>query len=306
MKCYQIKEKMEPVTPKNFQNLPYQYVITMKSAEWNRKKAVFDIGMDLDPDLQDTRSTRAEVNYDSLTGGFNIPARENVPGDNHVFAFSLDEKGVIFIDDEGFCNAVIRKIANTKRLVNPCLERFLYDFLEQIICDDRKMLESYDHTLDELEDRILDGNTEGVLEQIAEIRNDLRDLKIHYTQLIDVCQELEENENHFFKDENERYFHLVAQRIERLLEMLLTLVDFTIQLREFCQSKIDEKQNRNLAFLTIISSIFMPLTLIAGWYGMNFKYMPELDKVWAYPLVFVVSVMIVVVCIVFFKKNKWF
>ena len=306
MKCYQIKEKMEPVTPKNFQNLPYQYVITMKSAEWNRKKAVFDIGMDLDPDLQDTRSTRAEVNYDSLTGGFNIPARENVPGDNHVFAFSLDEKGVIFIDDEGFCNAIIRKIANTKRLVNPCLERFLYDFLEQIICDDRKMLESYDHTLDELEDQILDGNTEGVLEQIAEIRNDLRDLKIHYTQLIDVCQELEENENHFFKDENERYFHLVAQRIERLLEMLLTLVDFTIQLRDFCQSKIDEKQNRNLAFLTIISSIFMPLTLIAGWYGMNFKYMPELDKVWAYPLVFVVSVMIVVVCIVFFKKNKWF
>lgn len=297
---------MEPVTPKNFQNLPYQYVITMKSAEWKRKKAVFDIGMDLDPDLQDTRSTRAEVNYDSLTGGFNIPARENVPGDNHVFAFSLDEKGVIFIDDEGFCNTVIRKIANTKRLVNPCLERFLYDFLEQIICDDRKMLESYDHTLDELEDQILDGNTEGVLEQIAEIRNDLRDLKIHYTQLIDVCQELEENENHFFKDENERYFHLVAQRIERLLEMLLTLVDFTIQLREFCQSKIDEKQNRNLAFLTIISSIFMPLTLIAGWYGMNFKYMPELDKVWAYPLVFVVSVMIVVVCIVFFKKNKWF
>ena len=306
MKCYQIKEKMEPVTPKNFQNLPYQYVITMKSAEWNRKKAVFDIGMDLDPDLQDTGSTRAEVNYDSLTGGFNIPARENVPGDNHLFAFSLDEKGVIFIDDEGFCNAIIRKIANTKRLVNPCLERFLYDFLEQIICDDRKMLEGYDHTLDELEDQILDGNTEGVLEQIAEIRNDLRDLKIHYTQLIDVCEEFEENENHFFKDENERYFHLVAQRIERLLEMLLTLVDFTIQLREFCQSKIDEKQNRNLAFLTIISSIFMPLTLIAGWYGMNFKYMPELDKVWAYPLVFVVSVMIVVVCIVFFKKNKWF
>ena len=306
MKCYQIKEKMEPVTPKNFQNLPYQYVITMKSSEWNRKKSRFDIGMDLDPELQDTGSTRAEVNYDSVTGGFNIPARENVPGENHVFTFSLDEKGVIFIDDEGFCNAIIRKIANTKRLVNPCLERFLYDFLEQIICDDRKMLEGYDHTLDELEDQILDGNTEGVLEQIAEIRNDLRDLKIHYTQLIDVCQEFEENENHFFKDENERYFHLVAQRIERLLEMLLTLVDFTIQLREFCQSKIDEKQNRNLAFLTIISSIFMPLTLIAGWYGMNFKYMPELDKVWAYPLVFVVSVMIVVICIVFFKKNKWF
>ena len=107
---------MEPVTPKNFQNLPYQYVITMKSAEWNRKKAVFDIGMDLDPDLQDTGSTRAEVNYDSLTGGFNIPARENVPGDNHVFAFSLDEKGVIFIDDEGFSRAVPVRLPGTDHL----------------------------------------------------------------------------------------------------------------------------------------------------------------------------------------------
>lgn len=306
MKCYRIMEKMEPVTPKDFKNLPYQYVVIMKSAEWNRKKAQFDIGMDLDLDLRDAGSTRAEVNYDSITGGFNIPARENVPGENHVFAFSLDEKGIIFIDDEGFCNSIVRRISNSKRLVNPCLERFLYDFLEQIIRDDRKMLEDYDHTLDELEDRILGGNTDGVLDQIAEIRNDLRDLKIHYTQLIDVCQEFEENENHFFKAENERYFHLVAQRIERLLDMLLTLVDFTIQLREFCQSKIDEKQNKNLGFLTIISSIFMPLTLIAGWYGMNFKYMPELDKVWAYPLVFVVSVMIVVVCIFYFKKNKWF
>ena len=199
MKCYRIKEKMEPVAPKKFQDLPYQYVITMKSAEWNRKKALFDIGMDLDPDLQDTGSTRAEVNYDSVTGGFNIPARENVPGENHVFTFSLDEKGVIFIDDEGFCNAVIRKIANTKRLVNPCLERFLYDFLEQIICDDRKMLEDYDHTLDELEDRILNGNTDGVLEKIADIRNELRDLTIHDTKLIAVCAELEGNETKTFK-----------------------------------------------------------------------------------------------------------
>ena len=303
---YLIKDKLEEATYEECLKRKYIYVATVDKEEFKRNSELFNMGIDMEFDPSNAPVSCVKVNYDSLTGGFNIPARENVPGDNHVFAFSLDEKGVIFIDDEGFCNAVIRKISNTKRLVNPCLERFLYDFLEQIICDDRKMLESYDHTLDELEDQILDGNTEGVLEQIAEIRNDLRDLKIHYTQLIDVCQELEENENHFFKDENERYFHLVAQRIERLLEMLLTLVDFTIQLREFCQSKIDEKQNRNLAFLTIISSIFMPLTLIAGWYGMNFKYMPELDKVWAYPLVFVVSVMIVVVCIVFFKKNKWF
>lgn len=60
-----------------------------------------------------------------------------------------------------------------------------------------------------------------------------------------------------------------------------------------------------VALLTIITSIFMPLTLIAGWYGMNFRYMPELEFKWAYPAVIAVSVLIVIVSLVFFKKKKW-
>ena len=60
-----------------------------------------------------------------------------------------------------------------------------------------------------------------------------------------------------------------------------------------------------MALLTIISSIFMPLTLIAGWYGMNFKYMPELEYKAAYPIVIVISIAIVILSLVFFKKKKW-
>ena len=55
----------------------------------------------------------------------------------------------------------------------------------------------------------------------------------------------------------------------------------------------------------MITSIFLPLTLIAGWYGMNFRYMPELNWPWSYPIVFVVCIVIVVACLVFFKKKKW-
>ena len=57
--------------------------------------------------------------------------------------------------------------------------------------------------------------------------------------------------------------------------------------------------------MTIVTSIFMPLTLIAGWYGMNFKYMPELEAKAAYPVVIAVSVAIVVISLWFFKKKKW-
>ena len=57
--------------------------------------------------------------------------------------------------------------------------------------------------------------------------------------------------------------------------------------------------------LTVVTTIFMPLTLIAGWYGMNFKYMPELDSVLGYPVVIIASILIAVAGIIFFKLKKW-
>ena len=60
-----------------------------------------------------------------------------------------------------------------------------------------------------------------------------------------------------------------------------------------------------MTLLTVITSIFMPLTLIVGWYGMNFKYMPELEKKAAYPIVIIVSIVIVILSLIFFKKKKW-
>ena len=77
------------------------------------------------------------------------------------------------------------------------------------------------------------------------------------------------------------------------------------QLRDLIQSQLDERQNRIMTVLTVITSIFLPLTLIAGWYGMNFRYMPELEWRWSYPAVLVVSVLIVVFCLIWFRKKKW-
>ncbi|MCR5384397.1 MAG: magnesium transporter CorA [Saccharofermentans sp.] len=305
MQSYRIDERLEPVTPESYRGLDYQFVVVMNEEEWKKRSADFDMGIELEIHAQNVVSTRAEVNYDSITGAFRILNRAAIAETPKTFAFSLDEKGIIFIDNEGLAGEIVRKIAQTRKLVNPCLERFLYDFLEQIIYADAEYLGAYDRRLDAIEKEIFAGQTEQQLKAITEIRNDLRDLNLHYEELIDVCQELEENENRFFRAENERYFHLVNQRIQRLDERVASLAGFTVQLRDLCQTKTDEKQNKNLAFLTVISSIFMPLTLIVGWYGMNFRYMPELDSRWGYPITIVVSVVIVVVSLLFFKKKKW-
>jgi len=118
-------------------------------------------------------------------------------------------------------------------------------------------------------------------------------------------QEFEENENNFFKQDNIRFFRLFSNRVSRLLDTVNSLLDYTVQIRDTYESRLGDKQNHIMTLLTVVTAVFMPLTLIVGWYGMNFKYMPELNSVFGYPAVIIVSVLIAVGSLVFFKLKKW-
>lgn len=302
---YKIGERIEEFNPTTFENIDFQYIAVVSSEEWVNSNRKFDMGIEWDIDLAEISDTRATVNIDSLTGTFSIPSRKDIFGPQHRFAFALDEKGVVFIDDEGFASKIIEKIASTKKCINPCLERFLYDFLESIIHRDFILLEKYDVRLDQIESDILSGKAEDVIRELSDIRSELRDLRSHYAQLLDLSQEFEEDENGFFKDSNERYFRLVSRRVQTLHDLTTSLSDYAAQVRDLNQTQIDIKQNRIMTVLTVITSIFMPLTLITGWYGMNFVYMPELQSPFAYPVVITVSILIFAGSLIFFKLKKW-
>ena len=302
---YYIKDTLEKTKKLDFKGRNGQFVAVLTSAEWLENREKFDMGIEMDIDLSAIHSTKAEVNYDSLTGTFSIPDRDNISSPNTNFAFALDEKGIVFIDDSGFVDKTIGNIISSKRWTIPSLERFIYDFLEQIVSRDRIILERVDKELDTVESNILDGEGKDPSQRVSRIRSDLRDLRTHYEQLIDLGEELEENENDFFNTDNIRYFRLFTPRVSRLRDMTASLREFSIQIRDLYQSQLDIKQNRTMALLTVITTIFMPLTLIAGWYGMNFRYMPELEFKWAYPAVIAVSIAIVIISLIFFKKKKW-
>ena len=302
---YLIKNTLEKASLPDFKAGNAKYVAVLTSAEWLENRDSFDMGIEMDIDLSSVNSTKAEVNYDSLTGTFSLPDRKDLSKPNTNFAFALDEKGIVFIDDNGYVEDAINSIISSKRWALPSLERFIYDFLEQIVIRDQAVLESFDKELDTLESEILGGEEKDPSQKVSGIRSDLRELRVHYEQLMDLGQELEENENNFFSKDNTRYFHLFTQRVSRLHDITASLRDYSIQIRDLYQSQLDKKQNRIMTLLTVITSIFMPLTLIAGWYGMNFKYMPELEYKAAYPVIIVISIAIVAVCLIFFKKKKW-
>jgi magnesium transporter len=86
--------------------------------------------------------------------------------------------------------------------------------------------------------------------------------------------------------------------IEVYREMLSGMVDIYL-------SSVSNRLNSVMKVLTIIATIFMPLTFIAGIYGMNFKYMPELEWHWGYPAVWLIVVIIGISMLIYFKKKKW-
>ncbi len=302
---YLIEENLREISREDLKKADKQYVAVLSSQEWKSGRDSFEMGIDIEPDMSEIYTTKAEVNYDSLTGTFSIPSRKNLSGEDSKFAFALDEKGIVFIDDSGKAQELIDHIIRVKKWKFPSLERFIYDFLDQIVIDDLRLMEKYERELDSMEKSILDEEDTNPTIRLNDIRSDIRDLRIHYEQLMDMGQEFEENENNFFKAENLRYFRLFLNRMARLHDTSTSLRDYTMQLRDQYKAHLDVKQNRIMTILTVVTTIFMPLTLIVGWYGMNFRYMPELDWRWSYPIVIAASILIVIACLCFFKKKKW-
>ena len=302
---YLIRQTLVPTEFAQLKSSGEQYVAVLTPAQWAVQKESFDMGIDIEPQTGEIHSTKAEVNYDSLTGTFSIPDRSNME-ETSRFAFALDEKGIVFIDDCGVAQQIIHEIKRTKKWRLPSLERFIYDFLEMIINLDRDRLESYDSELGKIENLIEREDAElDSVERANEIRGDLRILRVHYEQLLDFTQELEENENNFFKPDNLRYFRLFSNRIERFRDTAKAVEDHAVQIRDIYKAHTDIKQNRIMTVLTVVTTIFMPLTLIVGWYGMNFRYMPELDSVWGYPVIIAVSLLVLIGSLLYFEKKKW-
>ena len=304
---YAVHESLTPYSLAEIKSLPAEvpFVAILNSREWREIGEELGIEIDMEMDLDAPRETKAVVNRDSLTGSFSIPDRQQISGARHTFSFALNERGVVLVEEGDYIAQKVAQISQTKKWRLPGLERFLYDLLETIIAQDLPLLETMEKRMNTIEEAILRGEVEAYPQALNDIRGDLLDLRVHYEQLIDLGQELEENENGFFHEENLRYFHMFTERVMRLQDMVSGQREYVVQLRDLIQVQMDVKQNRIMTLLTVITSIFLPLTLIAGWYGMNFKYMPELNWKYSYPAVILVSVGIVIACIRYFKKKKW-
>lgn len=184
-------------------------------------------------------------------------------------------------------------------------EKAMYAFFKNMFKGDSKNLEEIEEKVTDIDDSVIHDCSEEIREKILDLRYEILRLKKYYEQFEEIFEELCDNDNEIISEDGLKYFGILDNRCERLLRQVMTLWEYVVQVRESYQAQIDIEQNRIMKVFTFMTSIFLPLTLIAGWYGMNLQ-MPEYSSKIAYPIVIVVSVIICVVWIIFFKKKGWF
>lgn len=223
-----------------------------------------------------------------------------------------DKKTSVFIRQNLF--AVIEPDSETEenfiKTVNAhknpvTLEKLIYDFLLSLTHNDSRELDEIELLISELEDAVLtDGKTDDLNNELLKIKRKLLKLRVFYEQLSDISDILLKNENKLLSDKKLKLFRDYGRGTDKLISKIDMLRESLVQLREAYQASIDLKLNNTMKIFTVIATVFLPLTLITSWYGMNFKYMPELGWKYGYLFVIILSILVAVFCIVLFKKKK--
>lgn len=207
-------------------------------------------------------------------------------------------------------DAVLREMVST-RLANQERPYTAADVLRSIFAhmfsDDMNQLHQIEDGLAALEMEVIENSNKiaDITKRLLDVRKTLLILNRYYTAMFDMLEDLEENLNTIFTREEITHFRIYTNKANRLLDEISHLQEYATQVREAYQSQLDIQQNKVMQFFTVITAIFFPLTLIAGWYGMNLK-MPEYGSAVSYPVLIAVSIVTVTGLLIYFKKKKWF
>lgn len=183
-------------------------------------------------------------------------------------------------------------------------DRILYNLIDKMTSKDYAMLTNLESEISDAEEDVLEGKTKDYIKDIVLLKNKLLFLKKQYEPLLDVVEDLTENENGIINEKSKAYFVILFNRIERLNRKVGNLRDYVTQTRESYQAQLDISQNKIMKLFTVLTAVFSPLTLIVGWYGMNFSTMPELRWKYGYAFVIFLSLAVLSVCLWIFKKKK--
>jgi len=180
-----------------------------------------------------------------------------------------------------------------------------YSMMDSIVDHYFVIMEKLGDRFEELEDAVVSNPEPGILPTIYNLKRDMLFLRKSVWPLREAISQMQRTDSPLVSEITKIYLRDVYDHTIQVIENIETFRDMSSSLLETYLSSLSNKLNEVIKLLTIISTIFIPLTFLAGLYGMNFKFMPELESAWGYPAVLALMVLVVVIMLTYFWRKRW-
>ena len=269
-------------------------LVTMTTDEFRERKADFPFHRDMLHSLGSIRYCKAELYRGGIIGTMRIPRKEAQRAPELCFGFCLTGSALYIIEDSGeYKTLMSRLVKHSAGIERP--SQLLLRLLELLTENDVLYMMHIEAELD--------GKTpDDFFRRLTRHRQKLSELGAYYAQLSDIGERLSDELGATIVHDCTAW-EKFARRAERLQDHAELVAESALQLRELYQAEQDSRQNRIMGLLTVVTTLFLPLTLLTGWYGMNFRNMPELTWRCGYAVAAAVALVIVVIEILWLRRH---
>ena len=238
------------------------------------------------------------LNYDTASHRVSREQISLIVGEN--FVISLRE------NRDKLFTSVQDRLRNAHGRIRQMKADYLAYALVDVIVDHYfVVLEQLSDRIESVEEEAITNPTSEVLEKINTLRRDFLYLRRPILPLRDVIDKVLRDEIPLLVQDTHLYFRDVYDHLIQVIHTLETLRSAVSDLFDTYTSAVSHRMNEVMKVLTIVATFFIPLTFIAGIYGMNFKFMPELETQWGYPVVLFLMLGVSIGMFIFFKFKKW-
>ncbi|MFM6323555.1 MAG: magnesium/cobalt transporter CorA [Microcystis panniformis] len=230
--------------------------------------------------------------------------------DTEQVSFVLGKRYLLSFQEEELqdCFEIVRDRIRTSqgRVRKSGADYLTYLLLDTIIDGYFPVVEHYEDRIEALEDMIISNPDRDTMQEIYDVRRELLALRRLIWPMRNVLHLLMRDHHGIISDEVQIYFRDSYDHVIQILEIIEAYRELAASLMDVYMSTMGNKLNEIMKFLTVISTIFIPLTFIVGVYGMNFENMPELKGEWSYFLVWLVMLAVAGGLIFYFWRKGWF
>ena len=242
--------------------------------------------------------TLKNLKFDSVQNEILYEHINFILGENYVISFQEKDSGIF----EQIRERIINGIGKAR---NKGADYLIFLLIDATVDNYYEVTENIEDNIESIEDNILANNTKNSLVEILKVKRELIVLLKSIFPLREAINKLQRSGNKLIADTSHIYFNSIYDHAVHIIESVESQRDILSGLMEIYMTNISNRMNSVMKVLTVIATIFMPLSFFAAVYGMNFKFFPEIEWKWGYLFFWCLCIMCVCVMLLYFRKKKW-